>query len=94
MRNDIHHDCIIGLLYLSHHGVLATLPYLEEAIKKTKEFNEDCKKYNMWSIIHKEYTLKDYADRRKSTNLTRFNFCPECGKEIGWKAIGRDDDGK
>ena len=31
------------------------------------------------------YNLKDYYDRRKSTNLTRFNFCPMCGKKIIWK---------
>ena len=31
------------------------------------------------------YNLKDYYDRRKATNLTRFNFCPMCGKKINWK---------
>ncbi len=31
------------------------------------------------------YTRQDYYDRRKSTNLLRFNFCPICGEKIIWK---------
>lgn len=30
-------------------------------------------------------TRQDYYDRRKSTNLLRFNFCPICGEKIIWK---------
>lgn len=33
------------------------------------------------------YTMKDYIDRRKSTNITRFNYCPFCGEKINWKTI-------
>ena len=33
------------------------------------------------------YTLEDYADRRKSTNITRFEYCPCCGEKINWKSI-------
>lgn len=33
------------------------------------------------------YTMSDYCDRRKSTDLTRFNYCPMCGKKIDWKAM-------
>jgi hypothetical protein len=31
------------------------------------------------------YTRQDYYDRRKSTNLLRFNFCPICGEKIIWE---------
>lgn len=31
------------------------------------------------------YKLEDYYDRRKSTNLLRFNYCPTCGAKINWK---------
>ena len=33
------------------------------------------------------YTMKDYADKRKSTNITRFEYCPHCGEKIDWKKI-------
>ena len=33
------------------------------------------------------YTLEDYSDKRKSTNITRFNYCPICGEIIDWKKI-------
>ena len=33
------------------------------------------------------YTLKDYSDRRKSTNITRFDYCPYCGEKIDWNKI-------
>lgn len=33
------------------------------------------------------YTLEDYSDRRKNTNITQFDFCPFCGEKIEWKKI-------
>ena len=33
------------------------------------------------------YTLEDYADKRKSTNITRFEYCPFCGEKINWRSI-------
>jgi RNA polymerase-binding transcription factor DksA len=44
-----------------------------------------------WMISFKElkelsissaYKIEDYVDRRKSVNLSRFNYCPVCGKKI------------
>ena len=65
------HECVIGMLYDFDDTDLVTLNELLEEI----DFQ--------WC----SYTLKDYADRRKSTNLTRFEFCPYCGKKIDWKKI-------
>lgn len=33
------------------------------------------------------YTLSDYCDGRRVTDLRRFNFCPYCGQAIDWKHI-------
>ena len=33
------------------------------------------------------YPLSDYTDRRKSTNITQFDFCPFCGEKIDWKQL-------
>ena len=36
---------------------------------------------------HTVFSLNDYCNFRKSVNLARFRYCPECGKKIDWKAI-------
>lgn len=41
--------------------------------------------------IQKPFQFKDYADRRKSTNLDRYNYCPICGEKIDWKKIKEND---
>ena len=30
------------------------------------------------------FTMEQYCDRRCSTNLTRFNYCPFSGQKIDW----------
>lgn len=34
------------------------------------------------------YTIKDYCNVSKPTNLYRFNFCPKCGEKIDWEKYG------
>ena len=80
------HECIIGLIYHTDYSELCTLSILRKVIDETKELNEISRKYGYGSW-NKEYTMQDYGDRRKSTNLTRFDFCPYCGKKIDWKEI-------
>lgn len=86
--------CVIGVLYKGYGSELVTLHDLVRDIKDNQEFNESCRFHGYNNLVHKEYTLKDYADRRKSTNLTRFAYCPMCGKKIDWKKIGRANDAK
>lgn len=76
---------IIGMIYDYDNTSLATLNELKEHIK-----HEETQYIHFWRG-HKPYTLIDYADKRKNTDLTRFNYCPNCGKEIDWKAIKRLD---
>lgn len=87
-------ECVVGVLYKGYGAELATVPDLMLSIKDTQEFNASCRFHGYNNLVHKEYTLKDYADRRKSTNLTRFAYCPMCGKKIDWKKIGRANDAK
>jgi len=35
------------------------------------------------------YTMIDYTDKRKSTNITHFDYCPYCGEKINWKDFRR-----
>ena len=91
-------DCIIGLLGQGYENPeLATLDKLKDYIAESIYYNE-------WLVPlyaqgdpnrfkRKIWTLKDYADFRKSTNLTRFRYCPNCGMPIDWKNIGRIENG-
>ena len=36
---------------------------------------------------HTIFSINDYCDLRKSTNMMRFIYCPECGKKIDWKEL-------
>jgi hypothetical protein len=87
------HECLVGLLYETDYAHLATLSDLRVHIGSSKAFNEWCDFYSYDHLKHKVFTLADYADKRKSTDLTRFDFCPMCGKKIDWKAIRRAGNG-
>lgn len=85
------HECIIGLLLQTETSDLCTVSILRRHIEERREINEFAIKY-MPDLVSPEWTMKDYADRRKSTNLTHFTFCPTCGKKIDWKEL-REKDG-
>jgi hypothetical protein len=87
------HECFIGLLYYTGRDTLATLQDLSEHILERKQFNETIPP-GLEYLHQKEWSLRDYTDKRKSTNLYQFDFCPVCGKAIEWKAIRRLEDGK
>ena len=86
------HECIIGLLNDYDNTKLVIINELLQEIKdEVSVCNYLSLLYKEYGIIDKEiestYTLKDYCDKRKSTNLTRFDYCPYCGKKIDWKKI-------
>lgn len=70
------HECIIGMYFDFDDTQLVTVSELKELI-------EEC--------LYHRYSFEDYCDRRKSTNLTRFEFCPYCGKKIDWKKIKEEN---
>ena len=69
------HECLIGYLDRWGAGRLVTLEGLKVNIRARK---------NLKSTV---YSLSDYGDKRKRTDVIRFNYCPECGKKIDWSAI-------
>lgn len=85
------HSCIIGLLHLVDDSELCTVDGLKAHIADNIEFNQwlddDPVFRKCQDMKHKVWTLKEYADRRRSTNLRRFEYCPECGKRINWTAL-------
>lgn len=84
------HECIIGLLHQTDTSDLCTVSILLHYIEECREINAMAKKY-MPYLVRPDWTMKDYADRRKSTNLTHFSFCPTCGKKIDWKKVREQD---
>ena len=89
------HECIIGILNHCDCYDLITLAELEKHIEESIEYNksldDDPLLKNVKEIRAKCWTLKSYGDKRKSTDLTRFDYCPECGKQIDWSAIKGGD---
>lgn len=81
------HECIIGVFNHNDYSELVTLGDLKSLIEERNEFNAECDKQGIPEIRVREYTIKDYTDFRRSTNLTRFSYCPDCGKKIDWKGI-------
>lgn len=83
------HDCVIGLLCTSK---LCTVKTLEQHIaerKKSNDFLRQC----CPGLQLPDRTMAEYADRRRSTDLTHFNFCPMCGEKIDWKMLRKKRDG-
>lgn len=87
------HVCIIGLLHHSDYSELATVANLKEHIAERIEHNRRWREMGIVSnwVCKPEWSLKDYCDMRRKTNLWRFVHCPECGKKIDWKRIGREE---
>ena len=87
------HECVIGLIRVADDSEPTTVRGLQEHIAYRVSHNKEMKELGIvadWMFC-KEWTIKDYTDKRKNTNLTRFDFCPECGKRIDWAAIRRGD---
>ena len=89
------HECVIGLFSYSYDDTrLVTVNELLKNIQDDyKHYDHICNLYAQYNLDNPKtpYTLKDYVDRRKSTNLTRFEFCPYCGKKIDWKKIKEEN---
>ena len=83
MKNIEKCECFIGIIHNYDDTRLVTLEQLKYEIEWLQSRKESLKEYGIYKI----YSLSDYCDKRKSTDLTRFNYCPICGKKIDWKAI-------
>ena len=87
----VEHTCVIGLLHHYEGSELATLESLEDHITDSIMHNVLVRSDPIFrdakELYCKEWSFKDYADFRKNTDLTRFRFCPDCGKAIDWKKI-------
>lgn len=85
------HECEIGVLWEDYETTnIVTLSYLKSFILREQKYQKwlDEEGYPADYFSRKTVpTLRDYGDLRKATALSRFKFCPECGRRIDWKAI-------
>lgn len=88
--SQLKHECYIGLYNSYENSNLITL----EALKDCVEFDWQIYQYGIAigeTGKTPPYKLSDYLDKRKNTNLYRFNYCPICGREIDWKQLRQDN---
>ena len=82
--------CYIGIINDYENTRMATLDglkiHIKENLEMKKAFETD-PLYFGYNHGIKGWTLADYCDKRKNTDLTRFEYCPMCGRKIDWKAI-------
>lgn len=76
-------DCehVIGMVYDYDDTRLVTLCELEKHIAHNNRI------YTSFLSSRIPYKLSDYTDKRKTTDLSRFEYCPICGEKIDWKAM-------
>ena len=84
------HDCFIGVINDYDSTRMVTIDDLKYHIIDRLRLKEAFEKDILFTdYAHgiKGWILVDYCDKRKSTDLTRFEYCPYCGKKIDWKAL-------
>lgn len=82
--------CWIGIINDYDNTRMVTLDGLKYHVKDQLDLKQAFEK----DVLFKDYnhgikgwSLADYCNKRKSTDLTQFNHCPLCGEKIDWKAI-------
>ena len=73
-------DHIIGFIHDYDNSDIVTLDDLKQHVADAKY------RYDHF-FCNKYFTLSDYTDKRVSTDMTRFNYCPMCGEKIDWKLL-------
>ena len=87
------HECVIGLWLGYDDTETVTFRQLKYEVESNSAFLEWQNK-NLSGTKVEVKTLNDYLDKRESTNLQRFDYCPYCGKKIDWKGLRENADCK
>lgn len=83
----MNHECIIGMYNDYENTDLIT--YSEICEMSLSEWKSHLKYEDTYKRIgiKPPTRLEDYFDKRKNTELTRFDYCPVCGKKIDWNKL-------
>lgn len=82
-------ECIIGVLNYWESYDFATVEEVKQLVKNRTEYNSRIRSEygEVDALLYKEWRLEDYFDKRKNTDLARFDYCPYCGKKIDWRKM-------
>ena len=79
------HECTIGIMWDYEDSELVSAESFIEWWKGQKDFLRRCPEFeDDWN---RPAHLREYADRRRSTRIEQFDYCPVCGKKIDWKEL-------
>jgi hypothetical protein len=83
------HTHIIGVLWYYEGSHLATFDDVVKSVKDTCTLREYFERGfgKVPEGFSRAVPLEKYMDRRVSTNLERFDYCPFCGEKIDWKKL-------
>lgn len=79
------HECYIGLWNDDYTRLITFEEIIQEVKSHNRTYEYAKKEYGI--DLGQPFKLSDYFDRRKSTNLNHFNYCPYCGEKIDWKIL-------
>lgn len=67
---------MIGMRNDYENTDLITFEELKEKVEREKRIAKSDEEGGWLQSMYNKYTLVDYCDRRKLTDLIRFNYCP------------------
>lgn len=88
--SETNHECLIGLWHYDDSSEMVTIGDITKNIRSHNEMfsYEDACVRMLKRIGMQEYHIEDLFDLRKNRlPITRFRYCPECGKKIDWKGM-------
>lgn len=88
--SETNHECLIGLWHYSDGSDMVTISDITKNIRARNEMfsRDDAEALLLRRIGMQEYHIEDLFDLRKNRlPITRFKYCPACGKKIDWKGM-------
>lgn len=90
MKAHDNRDCLMGLWHYDDSSEMVTIGDITKNIRSHNEMFSYEDVYVRMLILNgvQEYHMEDLFDWRKNRlPITRFRYCPECGKKIDWKGM-------
>lgn len=83
------HNCFIGMY--NDYGNTKLVTCSELRVMSLSEWELYLEYEDVYKSMRRNTPtlIEDYFDKRKNTELTRFDYCPICGKKIDWNKLKR-----
>lgn len=84
--------CVVGILADYETSRMVTIEMLEKSVEY--EMESYISNFEKGIEAQELYSLDDYFNKEKNTDLTRFEYCPKCGKKIDWEQLRKANNQK